>query len=210
MPVPETIDVLSLAFRRLTLTDVASTGHVFPSSYYAYLCSKMCHAMQSFHHSSFQVGRQTGNEFSNYSTHYSRTQFYVVMCGILAIFGLTRCTAEEMRPSALALSKLLRHRGPDWNGIHCARNCLLAHERLAVVGLHTGAQPIANRDGSAWLSVNGEIYNYVELQGQLDKACLFVLHITYSQHETLSRLTSPLTLTVRCCSTCTASMADTS
>ena len=39
-----------------------------------------------------------------------------------------------------SLSKLLRHRGPDWNGITCFRNCYLAHERLAINGLLSGAQ----------------------------------------------------------------------
>ena len=38
----------------------------------------------------------------------------------------------------LRLSKMLRHRGPDWNGIHSFRNCILAHERLSINGLHSG------------------------------------------------------------------------
>ena len=37
-------------------------------------------------------------------------------------------------------SKMIRHRGPDWNGIHCDKNCVIAHERLAIVGVNTGAQ----------------------------------------------------------------------
>lgn len=35
---------------------------------------------------------------------------------------------------------MIRHRGPDWNGIHCDKNCVIAHERLAIVGVNTGAQ----------------------------------------------------------------------
>ena len=35
---------------------------------------------------------------------------------------------------------MIRHRGPDWNGIHCDKNCVIAHERLAIVGVSTGAQ----------------------------------------------------------------------
>jgi len=89
------------------------------------------------------------------------------MCGILAVFGLS--SAEDKRPSVLALTKLLRHRGPDWNGIHCARNYILAHERLAIVGLNSGAQPISNAEESVWLSVNGEIYNYQNLEESFEK-----------------------------------------
>ena len=66
------------------------------------------------------------------------------MCGILAVFGLSDGSAKS-RAEVLRLSKLLRHRGPDWNGIHCARSAILAHERLAIVGLHSGAQPITNK-----------------------------------------------------------------
>ena len=58
------------------------------------------------------------------------------------------------------LSKLLRHRGPDWNGIACFRNSILTHERLAIVGLNSGAQPIIDQDGDTAMSVNGEIYNH--------------------------------------------------
>ena len=49
----------------------------------------------------------------------------------------------------LSLSKLLRHRGPDWNGITCFRNCYLAHERLAINGLLSG------QDSGLKLCVNG-------------------------------------------------------
>jgi len=55
---------------------------------------------------------------------------------------------------------MLRHRGPDWNGIACFKNCVLTHERLAIVGLNSGAQPIADVDNDAAMSVNGEIYNH--------------------------------------------------
>ena len=69
----------------------------------------------------------------------------------------------------LRLSKLLRHRGPDWNGIACFRNCILTHERLAIVGLNSGAQPIIDQDGDTAMSVNGEIYNHAELESELKR-----------------------------------------
>ena len=46
-------------------------------------------------------------------------------------------------------------------------SAILAHERLSVVGVTSGAQPIASADGAACLSVNGEIYNYRELKEAL-------------------------------------------
>lgn len=90
------------------------------------------------------------------------------MCGILAIFGLAD-SAKSWRTKALTLSKLIRHRGPDWNGIYCGKNCILTHERLAIVGLISGAQPITNKTGDVHLSINAEIYNYKQLTKDLIK-----------------------------------------
>lgn len=46
----------------------------------------------------------------------------------------------------------------------------MAHERLAIVGLHSGAQPITSKDDDVSLSVNGEIYNHMELEKELKTA----------------------------------------
>jgi len=92
------------------------------------------------------------------------------MCGILAIFGLSS-NAENWRKKALEISKLIRHRGPDWNGIYCCKNCILAHERLAIVGLNSGAQPIADKSQDVYMTINAEIYNYIELKEELIKEC---------------------------------------
>ncbi len=37
---------------------------------------------------------------------------------------------------------------------------VLAHERLSIVGVDSGAQPLTNADESIALAVNGEIYNH--------------------------------------------------
>ena len=88
------------------------------------------------------------------------------------------------------MSKLLRHRGPDWNGIACFRNCILTHERLAIVGLNSGAQPIVDNDHDTAMSVNGEIYNHIELESDLKKSNpnLFDAFTTDSDCEVLLHL----------------------
>jgi asparagine synthase (glutamine-hydrolysing) len=72
-----------------------------------------------------------------------------------------------LRTQALELSKLTRHRGPDWSGIHTTDNAILVHERLAIVDVDTGAQPLFNVEKSQSLVVNGEIYNHKELASKL-------------------------------------------
>jgi asparagine synthase (glutamine-hydrolysing) len=55
------------------------------------------------------------------------------MCGILAVHGLRN--PAENRAHFIALSKRLRHRGPDWSGCYVGKNAVLVHERLAIVGV---------------------------------------------------------------------------
>lgn len=55
------------------------------------------------------------------------------MCGIFAVHGLDKPSAD--RAHFIALSKRLRHRGPDWSGCFVGKNCTLVHERLAIVGV---------------------------------------------------------------------------
>jgi len=85
------------------------------------------------------------------------------MCGIIGVFDLKQ-KADELRPVVLAMSKKVRHRGPDWSGIYCCDKTILAHERLAIVDPVSGAQPLKSDDGKLILTVNGEIYNHLELR----------------------------------------------
>jgi asparagine synthase (glutamine-hydrolysing) len=88
------------------------------------------------------------------------------MCSILAILDL-QTDAVHLRSRALQLSRLQRHRGPDWSGIHACEGAILAHERLAIVDVTHGAQPLRGPDDRQILAVNGEIYNHRELRGTL-------------------------------------------
>ena len=63
------------------------------------------------------------------------------MCSILAVLDI-RSDAAELRARALRLSRLQRHRGPDWSGVFACDRAILAHERLAIVDVLHGAQPL--------------------------------------------------------------------
>ncbi len=81
------------------------------------------------------------------------------MCGILAIIGKGK---EESLVQEL--SKRMSHRGPDESDLHVTGSGhILAHERLSIVDLHTGKQPIQGTS-SAWMVHNGEIYNHQKLR----------------------------------------------
>jgi asparagine synthase (glutamine-hydrolysing) len=90
------------------------------------------------------------------------------MCSILGIFGI-HGDAEPLRRLALELSRRQRHRGPDWSGIFANDKAILAHERLAIVDIEHGAQPLYSPDRSLVLAVNGEIYNHTELEERLER-----------------------------------------
>lgn len=85
------------------------------------------------------------------------------MCSILGILEI-KGDASVLRTRALRLSKLQRHRGPDWSGIWSNDSAVLAHERLSIVDVTHGAQPLSSARGTTILAVNGEIYNHRELR----------------------------------------------
>src|ERR671919_933327 len=68
------------------------------------------------------------------------------------------------------MSATLVHRGPDSDGTLVDGPVGLAARRLAIIDLETGDQPIANEDGTVHVVQNGEIYNYAELRGELERA----------------------------------------
>lgn len=86
------------------------------------------------------------------------------MCGIFATYH--HPDAQAYRKTALQMSKRIRHRGPDWSGIYTDKSTVLCHERLAIVGLDSGAQPMLSADGQLALTVNGEIYNHNYLRSE--------------------------------------------
>ena len=86
------------------------------------------------------------------------------MCGIFALFDIKNSPNDLMRKRSLEMIKLVRHRGPDWSGIFTSPNAILAHERLCIVDINSGNQPIKSEDEDIILSVNGEIYNHKKIR----------------------------------------------
>ncbi|HEU4559906.1 MAG TPA: asparagine synthase B [Longimicrobium sp.] len=110
------------------------------------------------------------------------------MCSILGILDIQGQPAP-LRARALRLSALQRHRGPDWSGVWSCDRAILAHERLAIVDVLHGAQPLRDPTGTHVLAVNGEIYNHRELRASLqqpfefatDSDCEIILAL-YREH----------------------------
>ncbi|CZS98708.1 asparagine synthetase [Rhynchosporium agropyri] len=96
------------------------------------------------------------------------------MCGIVGCHHVP--DAKAFKPTALKMVKQCRHRGPDWSGSFMANNTILAHERLSVVGVDSGAQPLTNKDETIALAVNGEIYNHRVIRKTLTTPYHFKTH----------------------------------
>ena len=94
------------------------------------------------------------------------------MCSITALLGLTQST-EGHRDAVLRASSRQHHRGPDWSGVVQTNHAVLAHERLAIVDVASGSQPLRDPEGGNLLAVNGEIYNHRELKKGTLKGCPF-------------------------------------
>ena len=87
------------------------------------------------------------------------------MCGII---GQLRPTGEQVaQPLLHRMCEALAHRGPDSRGVHHGGRVGLGIQRLRVIDLDTGDQPIFNEDRTVVVVLNGEIYNYQELRDDL-------------------------------------------
>lgn len=92
------------------------------------------------------------------------------MCGIAG-----RSSSSLLEPGAAAalaasLGHSIRLRGPNSSGWHCDREVLLVHRRLSIVDLsEAGSQPMWNEERSVCAVVNGEIYNFESLRGDLTR-----------------------------------------
>jgi asparagine synthase (glutamine-hydrolysing) len=89
------------------------------------------------------------------------------MCGICGLVAGERERAPDLEAVARMSGRLV-HRGPDDDGLFHEGPVALAARRLSIIDLAHGHQPIENEDRSAAVVQNGEIYNYRELQRELE------------------------------------------
>src|SRR6266498_3214699 len=89
------------------------------------------------------------------------------MCRIAGIVRFNpREVVEEARLKRMR--DVIRHRGPDGEGLWIEGPVGLAHRRLAIVDVALGRQPMANEDGTVLVVCNGEIYNHPNLRPELE------------------------------------------
>ena len=90
------------------------------------------------------------------------------MCGICGIvnFGAPLDTKEAL---VREMMEVTRHRGPDESGFFSDKFTALGHNRLSIIDLSTGQQPMFNEDETISIIFNGEIYNYKDIRTELQK-----------------------------------------
>ncbi len=90
------------------------------------------------------------------------------MCGIAGIFNVNGSPVPM--PVLRAMTDIVRHRGPDGEGIWAHDGIGFGHRRLAIVDLSAlGHQPMRTSDGALVITYNGEIYNWRELRRELER-----------------------------------------
>ena len=86
------------------------------------------------------------------------------MCGFVGMFDIALGEADSFREDVIAMSRKIRHRGPDWSGVYTGKDAVISHERLSIVDPLSGKQPLYSPDGKLVLAANGEIYNHMEIR----------------------------------------------
>ena len=95
------------------------------------------------------------------------------MCGIAGFVEsatVNPLTADGRRDLIHRMCDVIRHRGPDDEGILVEDGAALGMRRLSIIDLSTGHQPIHNEDRTVWVVFNGEIYNFRALRSELEAA----------------------------------------
>ena len=87
------------------------------------------------------------------------------MCGIAGIVNLQAGPPD--RGVVQGMMDVMRHRGPDGEGIYSDPQVALGHVRLSIIDVEGSKQPLANEDETVWVIFNGEIYNYRDLRDEL-------------------------------------------
>src|SRR5271169_4647597 len=92
------------------------------------------------------------------------------MCGIAGFVTAGAIPrGAELEARLWRMIAPLRHRGPDDEGVWTDGRAGLAHARLSIIDLSpAGHQPMVSADGTAWITYNGEIYNFAEIRRELE------------------------------------------
>ncbi|HEX6047381.1 MAG TPA: asparagine synthase (glutamine-hydrolyzing) [Pyrinomonadaceae bacterium] len=90
------------------------------------------------------------------------------MCGINGIAFSSRSGRMVSRSQLEAMRDVIRHRGPDDEGLLIDRNVGLGHRRLSIVDVAAGHQPMTNEDDTLHIVYNGEIYNHADFREWLE------------------------------------------
>ena len=91
----------------------------------------------------------------------------ITLCGIA---GFTHSRLGPDRKRIEQITRSLTHRGPDQQGVWESTAVSLGAVRLKIIDLEHGNQPMASDDGDTILAFNGEIYNHLDVRGELEKA----------------------------------------
>jgi asparagine synthase (glutamine-hydrolysing) len=86
------------------------------------------------------------------------------VCGIAGLYSPAGAPNPELVD---AMRSALVHRGPDEGSTDVFGRCILGHQRLRVIDLDTGYQPVANESGDVVAVFNGEAYNFGTLREEL-------------------------------------------
>ncbi len=89
------------------------------------------------------------------------------MCGICGFFQTDNSADEK---TLRIMNDQIIHRGPDDDGYYFNQRIGLAARRLSIIDLKTGHQPLHSHSGQSWITYNGEVYNFPELQKRSDIA----------------------------------------
>lgn len=90
------------------------------------------------------------------------------MCGLAGLFDI-KGSRDYDASLIQAMMATIVHRGPDGSGFHLRPGLALGHQRLAIIDVQGGAQPMHTRDGAVTVVFNGEIYNFRTLRAELEQ-----------------------------------------
>jgi asparagine synthase (glutamine-hydrolysing) len=121
---------------------------------------RRCCSSEKRPQTSSSSGRSTWQE----TTAYRPPGKMFPVCGIAGLYSPTGAPNPELVD---AMRAGLVHRGPDEGSTDAFGRCVLGHQRLRVIDLETGFQPVANETGDVVCVFNGEVYNYLQLREEL-------------------------------------------